>query len=189
MRFLSAGLVALTEHLGAPAEWAWRGIADYLLIPPLPPAAALTSVIGSDFPDIFAEFQGKKLLPLWRCGRDGFGGCDFHGRCDSHANTLTVLLDTDGNVFGGFSPVEWDSRSWNGKGWDEDNRFKADERLKLFLFKLKNPHNFPARRFALKAEERTWQSIVVSTEVPTLVTLLFAINATQTLAVRFSPLA
>jgi hypothetical protein len=40
--------------------------------------------------------------------------------------------------------VEWDTSRWN----------KADPSLKSFLFTLKNPHNFPARKFALKAEEK-----------------------------------
>jgi hypothetical protein len=55
-----------------------------------------------------------------------------------------VILDTDGNIFGGFTPVEWDSYSYG----------KADPSLKSFLFTLKNPHNFPARRFALKTEKK-----------------------------------
>jgi hypothetical protein len=58
-----------------------------------------------------------------------------------------VILDTEGNIFGGFTPVEWESR-------DFDNRFKADASLKSFLFTLKNPRNFPARRFALRAERK-----------------------------------
>jgi hypothetical protein len=45
---------------------------------------------------------------------------------------------------------EW--RWWNGKIGTEDNRYKADPSLKSFLFTLKNPHNSPARKFALKAE-------------------------------------
>jgi hypothetical protein len=53
-------------------------------------------------------------------------------------------LDTNGNIFGGFTPVKWDSASSR----------KADPSLKSFLFTLKNPHNVPARRFALKAEEK-----------------------------------
>jgi hypothetical protein len=51
-------------------------------------------------------------------------------------------VHTDGNIFGGFTPVECDS----------DNGSKADPSLKTFLFTLKNPHNFPARKFGLKAE-------------------------------------
>jgi hypothetical protein len=41
-----------------------------------------------------------------------------------------------------------------GKYGNEDNRYKAEQSLKSFLFTLKNPHNFPARRFALKAEKK-----------------------------------
>jgi hypothetical protein len=55
-----------------------------------------------------------------------------------------VILDTKGNIFGGFTPVEWRS------GW----RYRADDSQKSFLFTLKNPHNIPARRFVLKAKEK-----------------------------------
>jgi hypothetical protein len=57
-----------------------------------------------------------------------------------------VILDTDGNIFGGFTPVEWESSN--------PRKDKADPSLKSFLFTLKNPHNVPARRFALKAEKK-----------------------------------
>jgi hypothetical protein len=93
---------------------------------------------------LLAEFGGKCFSLLWRGSRDGFAARDFHGRCDGHANTLTLISDTRGNIFGGFTPVEWDSDS----GW------KADPSLRSFLFTLKNPHNFPARKFALKAEAK-----------------------------------
>jgi hypothetical protein len=111
-----------------------------------------------DFPEIFTEFRGKRFSVLWRGSRDGFGPRDFHSRCDGHANTLTVILDTKGNVFGGFTPVKWESRNWNGKEGKENNRYKADDSLRSFVFTLKNPHNIPARRFALKAEQK-WQAI------------------------------
>jgi hypothetical protein len=114
-----------------------------------PAAPPLDSRIVSDFPVIFAEFRGKQFSLLWRGGRCGFTAKEFHRRCDGHANTLTVILDTKGNVFGGFTPVEWGS----GNG-----RWKADDSQKSFLFTLKNPHNIPARRFALKAEEK-WRAI------------------------------
>jgi hypothetical protein len=55
-----------------------------------------------------------------------------------------VILDTDGNTFGGFTPAKWDSSN----GWKEDND------LKSFLFTLKNPHNVAARKFALKPQEK-----------------------------------
>jgi hypothetical protein len=63
-------------------------------------------------------------------------------------------LDTEGNIFGGFTPVEWESRVWNGKKWDENNCLKGDDSLKTFIFTLKNPHNMPARRFTLKSDKK-----------------------------------
>jgi hypothetical protein len=62
------------------------------------------------------------------------------------ANTLTLILDTGGNVFGGFTPLAWESRTINC--------LKCDDSLKSFLFTLKNPRNTPARKFALKAERK-----------------------------------
>jgi hypothetical protein len=82
---------------------------------------------------------------------DCFGGINFHGRCDGRANTLTLILDTGGNVFGGFTPLEWESRVPNAI-WDSSNCWKCHDSLKSFLFAMKNPHNIPARKFVLKAE-------------------------------------
>jgi hypothetical protein len=113
-----------------------------------PPPAGFASLIVADFPALFAEFRGKRFTLLWRGSRDGFGGRDFHGRCDGHANTLTLIEDTEGNIFGGFTPVEWESRT------PKEDWSKADPSLKSFLFTLKHPHAFPATKFALKAEKK-----------------------------------
>jgi hypothetical protein len=151
IRFLSGtGLAALTEDLAFPPECVWCDISDRLIHP----LSGWNSEIVPDFPEIFEEFKEKQVALLWRGSRDGFRASDFHGRCDGRANTLTVILDTKGNIFGGFTPVEWESRVWNWKEGNENNCFKADPSLKTFLFTLMNPHNFPARRFALKAEEK-----------------------------------
>jgi hypothetical protein len=112
------------------------------------------SLIIADFPALFAEFGGKRFTLLWRDTRDGFRARDFHSRCDGHAPTLTLIQDMAGNILGGFTPVEWESREWNGKWGPENNCRKADPSLKSFLFTLKNPHNSPARKFGLKAERK-----------------------------------
>jgi hypothetical protein len=51
-------------------------------------------------------------------------------------------LDTDGNVFGGFTPVKWELNC----------SYKGDDSLRSFLFMLKNPHGVPPRKFALRKE-------------------------------------
>jgi hypothetical protein len=107
---------------------------------------------------IVAEFSRKRFQLLWRGSRDGFSGSDFHGRCDGHANTLTVIFDTNGNIFGGFTPAKWESRKWNGKYGKENNLAKADDSEKSFIFTLKNEHKVGERRFGLKSEEK-WRAI------------------------------
>jgi hypothetical protein len=65
-----------------------------------------------------------------------------------------VIEDTQGNIFGGFTSVEWESQQWNGLKGYTINPWKADPSLTSFLFTLKNPHNIPARRFTLKSEKK-----------------------------------
>jgi hypothetical protein len=123
----------------------------------------MDSEIVSAFPGIFAEFRRQQFKLLWRGSRDGFGASEFHCRCDGHANTLTVILDTEGNIFGGFAPVKWESRKWNRKNGKENNRVKADDSQKSFIFTLKNEHKVGERRFGLKSEEK-WRAILCAIE-------------------------
>jgi hypothetical protein len=120
----------------------WCGVTDRLIHPP--PPSGWDSEIVSDFPAIFEDFREQTFTLLWRGGRDGFRTTDFHSRCDGHANTLIVILDTNGNIFGGFTPLKW----FSGGGGVFDSIRKS------FLFTLTNPHNLPARSFALKPERR-----------------------------------
>jgi hypothetical protein len=70
-------------------------------------AQRLETIAGVwDFPAIFEDFKGQKCTLLWRGSRNGFDGKEFHRRCDGHPNTLTLVLDAQGNVFGYFIPVE-----------------------------------------------------------------------------------
>jgi hypothetical protein len=56
----------------------------------------------------FAEFCGKRFTLLWGGIRDCLTARDLHSHCDRHANTLIFIEDTAGNIFGEFTPVEWD---------------------------------------------------------------------------------
>jgi hypothetical protein len=119
------------------------------------------SEIFCHFPEIFSEFQGKRFSLLWRGSRDGFGSKEFHGRCDGHGNTLTVIFDTKGNIFGGFTPLKWNSRT--PVAFPDSSNSEVDDNLKSFLFTLKNPHNIPAKRFTLKAEMK-YRAIICNYE-------------------------
>jgi hypothetical protein len=104
------------------------------------------SQVLSELPNTFEEFQGKAFTLLWQGTEDGFGKGPFYEKCEGHSNTLTVIWDTNGNVFGGFTPLTWEIAE------DDEGKYvyKDDETRKSFLFTLKNPHNIPPRTFALK---------------------------------------
>jgi hypothetical protein len=107
MRFLSAsGLRHWRRIWVLRRNWPGR-ITDRLLTGPLPPALVLGSMMIPDLPPIFAQFRGKRFRLIWRGCRHGLDARDFHRRCDIQANTRTMILDTVGNIFGDFTPVEW----------------------------------------------------------------------------------
>jgi hypothetical protein len=149
IEFLSEdGSSLLNEHFGIPSESVWCRFVDRIAHSPCP----FDSKIISGFPKIFAELGWKQFSLLWRGSRDGFKAQEFHLRCNSYRNTLTVILDTKGNIFGGFTPQKWESPVLNWRQKTEKDFLKTDHSLKSFLFTLKNPHDIPARRFPLKAE-------------------------------------
>jgi hypothetical protein len=80
----------------------------------------LDSLIVSSFPPLFDELRGKRFVLLARRSRDDFGARDFHGRFHGHANTLMLILDTDGDIVCGFTPLHWESSMWNWTNGDEN---------------------------------------------------------------------
>jgi hypothetical protein len=69
----------------------------------LPPATdvGLDSFIISSMSSILSEFSNNKWGLLYRGSRDGYRAQSFDRKCDNHKNTLTVILDTHGHIFGG----------------------------------------------------------------------------------------
>jgi hypothetical protein len=93
-----------------------------------------------DYPNILNDFSNKVWKLLYRGSRDGFGASNFHGKCDNESNTLTLIETTKGFMFGGFTPLVWDSTT---------NNYKSDSSQKSFLFTLKNSGNIEPRTFKL----------------------------------------
>jgi hypothetical protein len=112
-----------------------------LLHPPLPrPPSRRNSVIIPDFPKLFDNVKKKQFTLLWRGVRDGFGARDFDSRCDGHPNTVTVILDTDGNIFGGFTPIEWESSY---------GEYKSDE----FPFHVEESAQLPGAEICVEGQK------------------------------------
>jgi hypothetical protein len=69
-----------------------------------------------------------------------------------------VILDTKGNIFGCLTLVTWEplplADDLDDMFGDKESPQSSDDSLKSFLFTLKNQRNIPARRFALKADQK-----------------------------------
>ena len=83
-----------------------------------------------------AELFGFPSVKQWklqyRATKDGFSAQNFHTKCDTVANTLTIIKSTNGNIFGGFTEKAWDSSAQN---------YTVDP--KAFIFSLVNKENKP----------------------------------------------
>jgi hypothetical protein len=113
--------------------------------PEKPPENELAdSVILSELPAILGQFRHKKFELLWRGSRDGFSADAFHNLCDDCPNTMTLILDTQGNIFGGFTPIPWESCCIT----------KADTTMGSFLFTIKNQYDVEPMIFPVKEDKR-----------------------------------
>jgi hypothetical protein len=106
---------------------------------------SMDSLIIRQFPiEILSECKTQQFVLLWRGTRDGFRATTFHERCDGHSNTLIVIQDIGGYIFGGFTPIPW--------GGPPD--WKADSSGRSFLFTLRNPAGTAPIKFPLCKPDR-----------------------------------
>jgi hypothetical protein len=89
-------------------------------------------------------FENKAFSMLWRGSRDGFDAAAFHRLCDGKASTVTVIKNTNGFIFGGFTSIPWSS----------SGNYKADRTA--FLFSLTNPSNTPLKMKVKIPEDAVW---------------------------------
>jgi len=89
--------------------------------------------------------ENKSLSLLWRASRDGFDVAAFHRLCGGKANTVTVIKNTNGFIFGGFTSIPWSS---------SEGRYKADRTA--FLFSLTNPSNTPLKLKVKSSQYAVW---------------------------------
>jgi hypothetical protein len=99
------------------------------------------STICETIPPILKEFHESAWILLYRGSRDGFAASNFHGKCDGHSNTVSLIETTKGYIFGGFTPVAWESPT--------SAMYKPDSTQRSFLFTVKNPRGTKGRKFPL----------------------------------------
>jgi hypothetical protein len=121
-----------------------ESIRKHCFASPVPSVQRFESNIVETIPSIFKDFDTKSWRLLYRGTRDGFGTANFHSKCDQQSNTVTIILTTGGYIFGGFTPLAWDS----------SGTYRADSTGKSFLFSLKNPRNTEPKIFPLSTASR-----------------------------------
>jgi hypothetical protein len=99
----------------------------------------LNSTILSTLPTPLKQFSNHQWTLLYHGSRDGFKASNFHSKCDEQSPTVTLILTTKDFIFGGFTPIAWDS---NGS-------YKADNSQQSFLFNVKDSRNSDPRSFPL----------------------------------------
>jgi hypothetical protein len=98
------------------------------------------SLIVSTFPSVLRELTDHKWDLLYRGSRDGYTSSAFHAKCDTVSNTVTLILTSEGAIFGGFTPLSWETGNAH---------YKADPSGKSFVFVVKNILSLTEKRFAL----------------------------------------
>jgi hypothetical protein len=128
-----------------------RQLGNRLLLSVTPPilssrfsVSRFDSKIISEFPGTIEAFGGKRFRLLYRGSRDGFRSAEFHRLCDGHGGTVTIIETTQGYIFGGYTPLSWQSGS---------PTYVRDDSATSFVFTIKNPHGLSARVFGLKEHQ------------------------------------
>ena len=82
--------------------------------------------------------KGIDFELLYRGSIDGFGATHFHELCNDEGRTLTLVKNSSGHVFGGFTSVPWTSTK------------KCKQAPGSFLFTLTNMYGIQPTKFHLK---------------------------------------
>jgi hypothetical protein len=97
------------------------------------------SEILANIPTPLKQFEDKKWKLIYRGSRHGFRGFDFHRLCDGCANTVTLILTTNGSIFGGFTVLRWSS----------SGATETDTNRESFLFTVTDTRGGPPSKFPL----------------------------------------
>jgi hypothetical protein len=76
--------------------------------------------------EIFKSLNIKKAVLLYRGSENDFSAQAFHMKCDNRGPTVTIIRSEKGNIFGGYTPIPWDS----------SNTWGRDENKDSFLFSI-----------------------------------------------------
>ena len=90
----------------------------------------------SEFVNKLIEWTGfKKIELLYRGTRDSMKGNSFHNKCNNKGETLSLFENDQGNIFGGYASIPWESKGVYQNTPDS------------FVFTLTNIYNIEPTKF------------------------------------------
>jgi len=91
------------------------------------------------------EWTGyKKMELIYRGTKNGMTSSEFHNKCDNKGESITLIKNEKGNIFGGYASIPWTSPS---KG----TYYSAPE---SFIFTLSNIYNTEPTKFPSKNDQQ-----------------------------------
>ena len=84
----------------------------------------------------------KEIELIYRGSRDGMTANDFHKKCDNKGETIALIKNEKGNIFGGYASIPWISEG------------KFHSAPESFLFTLTNIHGTEPTKFPSKNDQQ-----------------------------------
>jgi len=81
---------------------------------------------------------------IYRGTRDGMTSNVFHNKCDNKGETITLIKNEKGNIFGGYASIPWTSPR-------KTIHYSAPE---SFIFTLSNIYNIEPTKFPSKNDQK-----------------------------------
>jgi len=118
----------------------------------LPERTKMTERLSDDNMDqleAWIDSGPKTFNLLYSITRDGCDPVPFHSKCDDKGPTVTVVYNTQGSVYGGYTSLAWQS----------SGNYKQDD--KAFLFQILHSYQKLCRKFP---SQKTTKSIYHNSE-------------------------
>jgi len=91
------------------------------------------------------EWTGyKKMELIYRGTRDGMTNTVFHNKCDNKGESITLIKNEKGNIFGGYASIPWTS----------NNNAIFCSAPESFIFTLSNIYNTEPTKFPSKNDQQ-----------------------------------
>ena len=81
---------------------------------------------------------------IFRGTRDGMTSSVFHNKCDNKGESITLIKNEKGNIFGGYASISWTSPS----------SYKYYSAPESFIFTFSNIYNTEPTKFPSKNDKK-----------------------------------